>query len=61
VCRCNSERRVVCAFEGSHSQVPNPVSMMDDGGLAFGAHVSAKSREREREGLRVGNCESGGA
>jgi hypothetical protein len=26
--------------------------MMDDGGLALGAHESAKSRERERVGLR---------
>ena len=47
--------RAACV-RGSHSQVPRPVSMIDDGGLAVGAHVSAKSREREREreGLRGG-------
>ena len=40
------------ALEYSHSHVPRPVSIMDDGGLALGAQVRAKSRERDRVGLQ---------
>ncbi len=38
--------------KGTHSHVPRPVSMIEDGGLAVGAQVRAKSSDRERVGLQ---------